>query len=228
MFRALPLLAAAACAHGVSRPNPPAPVENRGVPYAGRIVLVTPELRERVDAYADAWTRRLGILGFEARVTYDDERAVFDIYGTPPDTLPAIAALLADRGAWYLDGKPHDGALVTWLGPTPDCDCSGRVRVQIDRVRMCELLSGEHELVRLGATLRLRGKVYWRLAKRDLYVDRPPGYSRCATEDYWPDNIVFELPPHASPTQRRDIVLALAGGSLPDAPRIAAVTRGAP
>src|SRR5690606_11301235 len=81
-LRVLLLFAFTGCAHTVTEPNPPSPPAKLDVPYAGRIVLSTPELRDRVDSFASPWIRRLEILGLTAQITYDDDRAVFDVYGT--------------------------------------------------------------------------------------------------------------------------------------------------
>lgn len=225
-------LLASACAHGVSRPNPPAPPARRDVPYDGRVVLSAGALREHVEAFASAWTRRLSILGATAHITYDDDRAVFDLYGGGPAALDRVAAALADPGGWTLDGRALDGGLVVWLPPTPACQCSGRVRVSIDPTFLCALVDGDHVLARGGATTVLPGTIRWKARSFDKVIDlaQPDRSAGCPTKDVWPDSITFDLPMTASHEAQLAIVLGLAGGLLPEVPRLDAVTpaRGQP
>jgi len=200
------------------------------VPYAGRIVISSGELRERVETYESVWTRRLEILGATAHITYDDDRAVIDVYGT--DELDAVAAMLVDPGRWVLDGRPLDASLVVWLPPTPGCGCSGRVRVAANAAFLCALVDGDHGLERGDMRYELRGTVRWKARSFDKVIDvaQPDRSAGCPTKDVWPDSIVFDLPPTAERERQLALVLGLAGGSFPDAPHVDLVTpaRGQP
>jgi hypothetical protein len=228
-------LLAASCAHEVSRPNPVGPPAPHGLPYVGRVVVETPALREQVEAYESAWTRRLMIVGATATITYDDDRAVVDVYSAQPTSLDRIASLLVDAGGWQLDSFLYrsDGILVTWLPPTEGCACSGRVRVAIDRLVLCQMSNeGDHTLMRPGATATLFGKLRW-LARRsdgtEMVTQAPSDRSHCPDKDIWPDSILFSLPAGLTDDMSIALVLGLAGGTLPQRPNIASVTpaRGA-
>lgn len=215
-----------ACAHTVSRPNPAGPPPRRDLPYAGRVVLASPALREQTEGFELAWNRRLQILGVTAHITYDDDRAVFDLYGLPPEALARIAGALVDPGGWSLDHARADGFVMTWLPPNATCDCSGRVRVAIDPHLLCGMLYEQHAVERPGARTELRGHVRWRARVGDTEIDteRPAETHACPDKDVWPASIVLELPRGLSTEAGTGVVLALAGGSLPAAPRIEAVT----
>lgn len=227
MFRFALLAVLGACAHGVSEPNPPSPPPPMSVPYAGRIVLATDALRDRVDEFSTAWTRRLQILGLTAKVTYDDDRAVIDVYGAAAAQLERVAKVLADPGGYRLDGYAFDGIVETWLPSTPACNCSGRVRLSLDSSLLCALSNGDQTVERNGVLARMQGTIFWAYKDSDRYYAYPPEPGACRGDTWWPDNMVLELPIGASSATNVDIVLALGGGSLPAIPRIASITGGA-
>lgn len=199
----------AACAHGVSRANDVPP------PHGARLVATTIALREEVDGFRDAWTRRLAILGARAHITYDDNRAVFDLESDRP--LDEIAAVLADRGGAWLDDRPVDGTAIAVLPPTASCACSARVRISLDPAWLCRMGDGMHRLARDGRVTPLRGKVRWMQRRSDgvVEIDQPPGMGTCPAPEIYPDSVMFALPPELSPAQQTQVVLALAGGTLP-------------
>ena len=215
------------CAHGVSRPNEVPPPAKRADPYVGRIVLSTYALRDHVDDFKDTWTRRLAILGAGAHVTYDDTRAVFDVYGTA--NLEQTAKVLTDSGTWRLDDRELDGFVIAWLPPTASCGCSARVRVSLPSAWLCEMIDGVHMLSRDGRTTALLGKVRWMARSIDkktvVEVERPSSYEKCPTEDLYPASVMFALPPDLSPEEQTRVALGLGGGTLPEIPRIVSVTR---
>lgn len=218
----------ASCAHGVSEPNPPTPAPHLGPPYAGRIVLQTTALRDRVEGFASVWTKRIALLGATAKITYDDDRGVVDVYDVAPDQLERVSRVLADPGVTLIDGMPIDGDVMTWIAPDAHCDCSGRVRVMLDDGVLCSLANGAHVIERNGLRAQVRTTRYWYVKGSNRYVDTPPEPGGCRTETYWLHNVVVELAPGSSQPANLDTVLALGGGTLPAIPHIASVTGGAP
>ena len=220
MVRFALLACLAACAHGVSEPNPPTPPPHKDVPYTGRFALATDALRDQVDGFASAWTRRLAIMGLTSKITYDDNRAVFDIYGVSPAQLGPIAAKLADFGGFMLDGYFVDGALITWLQPDAACGCSGRIRVRFSDAVMCSLATRTTAVAgRDGHATPVVTRAFWRTEASPRYLDSPPGPG-CngetnASPRWWIDNIVIDLPLGATPEANLALVLGLAGGTLP-------------
>lgn len=218
------MIALLGCAHSVTSSNPPPPPAARaGATYAGRIVLATPRLRDEVDDFDRAWMRRLQILGVTANVTYDDDRAVFDIYGTDAQSLSGIATVLADPSGASIDGSPIDGALLRWLPGFDGCDCGGRAEIRLNQYLMCDMRNrSEYRLTRPGFEARLHGRVI--LPPFELRDDIPQTMCPPSGAGYFPRSVLFDLPPDGNPTQ---IVLALGGGVLPEAPQILSVHGGA-
>ncbi|HEY4056698.1 MAG TPA: hypothetical protein VGM39_08815 [Kofleriaceae bacterium] len=215
----------------MSEANPPTPPPQRDVAYAGRIILGTDALRDEVSLFADVWTRRIEIMNLTATITYDDNRAIVDVYGTTPATLPAIANVLADRGGARLDGRFVDGSVITWLPPTPECNCSGRVRVRIDPRLLSLLQNGDQQVFYKDLRAMMRGTIYWATTTSSRYYVEPPSDLGCPGQQdqrscWWRDNIMFDLPPEATHDANVAIVLALGGGTLPDDPRILSIGGG--
>jgi hypothetical protein len=217
-------IAVSACAHTVTTSNPPPPPERAGAPYAGRIVLETPRLRGEVEYFDRVWLRRLEILGVTAQITYDEERAVFDLYGVAADSLSGIATVLADPSTASINGQPIDGALLRWLPGYDGCNCGGRAEVRLDQYQMCNMRDqSEFQLARTGFEARLHGRVI--VKPPDVGSLNPEPLCPTSGPGYYPWSVLFDLPPDGNPTQ---IVLALGGGALPGAARIVSVQGGSP
>jgi len=216
----------AGCAHGVTESNPPTkpPTKDGGAPYAGRIVLQTAALRDQVDGFESAWTRRLSILGATAKITYDDDRGVVDVYGAVD--LDRVANILADPGGYSIEGMTVDGYVGEWFGPDVTCGCSGRLWVQLDSGQMCALVNGTHMVSRNGMLAEVTTKRFWTVVGSTRYVDAPPYPGGCEKEnEYWLHHVLVGLPPTATADRNLEIALALGGGILPAVPTIAAVER---
>jgi len=204
------------------------------VPYAGRVVVQTPTLREQVAGFESVWTRRLIILGATAKITYDDDRAVFDIYSREPVSLDHVAQQLVDPGGWQLDRYAADGALITWLPPSIGCECSARVRVSYDAHVLCAMTQERvYDVTRPGARTTLPGQLRWRARLpdgRSVITQPPADRGKCPDDGVWPDSVMFQLPLGMSREESIGVVLALAGGSLPDSPRVVSLSpvRGTP
>src|SRR5512142_1182525 len=126
-------LATLGCATVVTEPHPPGPPPAWNLRYAGRIVLSTAALPERVDAFETARCHRLSVLGLTARIAYDDTRAVFDIYGASPQQFASLPAVLADPGGWRLNGsRLYHGFVSEWLPATQGCNCASQLKVLLD------------------------------------------------------------------------------------------------
>jgi hypothetical protein len=167
--------------------------------------------------------RRLQVLGVTANVTYDDDRAVFDIYGVASDSLSGIATVLADQSGASIDGQPIDGALLRWVPGFDGCDCGGRAEVRLDPYLMCDMRNrSEFQLTRTGFQAQLHARVI--MPPFELRDDIPQTYCPSSGAGYFPRSVLFDLPPDGNPTQ---IVLALGGGVLPEAPQIVSVEGGA-
>lgn len=217
----------ASCAHGVTESNAPTPPPDMNAPYAGRIVLQTDELRDEVDHFASAWTRRLSILRATAKITYDDDRGIVDVYGTVD--LDFVARVLADPGGFALEGMQVDGDVTQWFPPDVTCGCSGRVWLALDPTQMCALSNGVHMVSRNGMLGEVTTKRFWAVTNSSRFFDAPPYPGGCRKEnEYWIHHLLVGLPPGATQESNTQIVLALGGGTLPAVPRIASVTRGAP
>ncbi len=220
---ALSMFALLGCAHTVTSANPPPEPTRAGATYAGRIVLATPSLRDEVEYFDRAWLRRLEILGVTAHVTYDDDRAVFDIYGVSADSLSGIATVLADPSQASIDNQPIDGALVRWVPGFDGCDCGGRVEVRLNQYQMCDMRDRtEFHLARTGFGAHLQGRVI--VKPPPLTSDTPQVLCPTSGAGYYPHSVLFDLPPDGNPTQ---IVLALGGGVLPGTAQIVSVQGGA-
>lgn len=141
IFRSsLLLLVLAGCgAPTVTRSNPPpepAPTYE-GAAYAGRIELEVPAL----DGYAkETWSvlrRRLAVLEIPAQVTFDQRRAIIDVYGVEPSSLSALAERLASAMNPHLLGSsgrslPLTSAHVRLVGrPREGCGCKAIVRLDL-------------------------------------------------------------------------------------------------
>jgi hypothetical protein len=202
-----------ACTHPITRPNPPEPARmTEG--YAGRIVLRTPALRDHVATFAEAWQRRLALLGATGHVTFDGDAAVFDVYDVPGAALPRMARALADPGGYALrtargDAIPLAGGNAThWKPATDECRCGAILRVVYNRGIMAWIdeARGALPVVRNGAVTGLAStgaRVEWRADERG------------ARE---PVAVEFALPDAGE--AGRTLALALAGGELPASPRI--------
>lgn len=218
----------AGCAHGVTEPNSPAPPAPQGnTPYAGRIVLRTSALRDEVDQFASAWTRRLSILGATAKITYDDDRGVVDVYGAVD--LAFVSRVLAEPGGYFIDQMRVDGDVTAWFAPDITCGCSGRVWLQLTRAQMCDLANGVHTVARDGIVAEVTTKKFWAVVDSPRFYDAPPDPGGCEKENaYWLHHLLVGLPPTATKENNLEIVLALGGGILPAVPAIESVHRGMP
>lgn len=217
----------ASCAHGVTESNSPTPPPRSegNAPYAGRIVLQTGALRDEVDQFASAWTRRLSILGATAKITYDDDRGVVDVYGTVD--LDFVARVLADPGGYSIDQMLVDGDVSDWFAPDITCGCSGRVWLELTTSQMCALTNGIHMVSRNGMLAEVTTKRFWKVVGSTRFFDAPPEPGGCAREnEYWLDHLLVGLPPTATKERNLEIVLALGGGILPAVPKIETVQRG--
>ncbi len=202
----------AGCATAVSEPNPPGPPgasPQADRAFSGRITLGSSALRDEVERFDSTWMRRLEVLGLTTRVTYDDNRAVFDIYGADPATLRDVARALLDPGAWSLSRTWADGHLA-WWSPV-----SGRAYVYEDRRVLCDLRSASELVIsRAGAAYRLPIQIRWTLAGTDgNVVDTGPPGGECPTATVWPTGMVLQLA--TDRTDATNQLLAVAGGSLP-------------
>lgn len=180
-------------------------------------MLASDALRDQVEDFKEAWTRRLAILGVTAHVTYDDNRAVFDLTGD--FDVDEVAHALADATPATLDGQEIlDGYALTWLPATAACACSSRVRVVLPRFGMCNL-DGHHELVRDGLRVPMLGRVRWmmKLAENKVVEIDPPTH---CSETVYAESVMFALPPDLSQADQTRVVLALGGGRLPAWPRV--------
>jgi hypothetical protein len=218
----------AGCAHGVTEPNSPGPPTPQGnAPYAGRIVLRTSALRDEVDQFANAWTRRLSILGVTAKITYDDDRGVVDVYGIVD--LAFVSRVLAEPGGYFIDQMLVDGDVSQWFAPDITCGCSGRVWLALAPSQMCHLANGIHMVARNGMLAEVTTKRFWAVVDSSRYYDTPPDPGGCSKENaYWIHHLLVGLPPTATKEQNLEIVLALGGGILPAVPTIEKVQRGVP
>jgi hypothetical protein len=218
----------AGCAHGVTESNPPGQPSPQGnAPYAGRIVLRTSALRNEVDQFASAWTRRLSILGATAKITYDDDRGVIDVYGIVD--LAFVSRVLAEPGGYFIDQMLVDGDVSQWFAPDATCGCSGRVWLALTQAQMCHLSNGIHMVARDGMLAEVTTKQFWKVAGSSRYYDTPPYPGGCVKEnEYWLHHVLVGLPPTATKEQNLEIVLALGGGILPAIPTIENVRRGLP
>jgi hypothetical protein len=229
------LTAVLGCA-ATTAPNPPGPPPPGKRPYAGRIVLSTPVLPDEIDAFNDAWSHRLSILGLPSRIVYDDTRAIFDVYGAPPSSLASVAGALADPGGW-MEHALDNAFLTEWTAPTPACNCGGQMSVSVGGGDRCNWrdTTGPVEIRRPGSpSFWVAGwDVIWHYrvkvgigANAEDYAegDTPspkPGL-KCP-EEQWRKLVVFRLLPGTSPRQGTAIALALGGGLLPQIPHIDSV-----
>lgn len=201
-----------ACERPIARPNAPEPpvVTER---YAGRVVLRTAMLRDRVADFAEVWHRRLAILSLTGRITFDDDAAVFDLYDVLPSELPAVVRVLVDRGGFVLRTASgqfvslDDGQVTHWKLPTPDCHCAGTVRVSYPAhtLRLLASAAGTLSVLRDGVPTGWRipsARIEWRTDDRG---------------ERTPVAVEFTLP---EGNEARAMVLALGGGRLPQIPRI--------
>lgn len=134
------LLALAGCgAPTVTRSNPPpdpAPAYD-GAPYAGRIELEAPALAGHAEETWSVLRRRLAILEVPAQVTFDQQRAIVDVYGVEPSSLAALAERLASPMSPELFGSSGRyvglaSGHVRLVGrPREGCGCKAVVRLQL-------------------------------------------------------------------------------------------------
>jgi hypothetical protein len=225
---------AAGCA-AVTEGNPPGPPPAWKQPYVGRIVLSADSLRDEVELFERLWSRRLSILGLQTRVVYDDNRAVFDVYGAPPSALAGVASVLAHPGGWQMHVSLDRGLVTDRLPPTTGCACSGQIRVRFsstdDRCSWGTTAGPLEVRGPGGASLWIASlKVTWQYryeiggsvegtAIRES-DERLPSLE-CPKEQ-WP-LVLVRLLPETSSEQATAIALAFGGGRLPEIPRVDSV-----
>jgi hypothetical protein len=228
-------LAAFGCATVVTEPHPPGPPPDWNLPYAGRIVLSTSALSERIDEFETAWWHRLSVLGFTTRIAYDDTRAVFDIYGASSQEFSRLAAALTDPGGWSLNGsRLFHGFVSEWLPATQGCDCAAQLKVLLDSSVACGLSTGGATLTRAAGSpvYEVTLKVTWTISYRDSAIVTPDVESerradglKCPDQQ-WP-NVTVKLPPGVDRAQAFAIALAIGGNDLPEIPRMDSVATAA-
>ena len=114
-----------------------------------------------------------------------------------------------------------------WFGPYDGCNCSGRVRLVFTEASMCATANGTHMISRNGMLAEIRTVKYWQAAN-GRYVDYPSALHGCSAEGHRIHHLLVYLPAGASQELNTEIVLALGGGTLPDVPQVASITRGTP
>lgn len=132
----------------VTRSNPPAdpaPTYD-GAPYAGRIELEAPALHGYAEETWSVLRRRLALLEVPAQVTFDQQRAVVDVYGVEPATLNALAERLAHPMDPQLFGSGRYMSLafadVRLVGrPREGCGCKATVRLDLSSAALRAMAS---------------------------------------------------------------------------------------
>jgi len=201
---------------GVTEPRP-VPPAGSGPAYLGRIVLQTPALRREVWEFSDTWQKRLAFLRLEARVVFDDDRAVFDLYRTPESPgfdLRRIAAVLRDARSYRVysevagyGASVAGGGLRQRLPATAECGCTAILRIGYDSFVM-GLFERGTVILQTGD----RKPAPFALPRFRIVTDTSASPPAAVAVDYLLDDAGEEV--------ILDRLLALAGGFLPAVPAV--------